>query len=1083
MTIWKLSWRLAREQGPLLVIAVSTTVIAAAIAVGITLYLGGIETATLEHEFSRHTGAQVNGWVNVRNVPFNSAAFDSIAGQIQAATSELGDIGTENGTVVRSAPFSISVVDDDQFLPFSNVHMQVMPGGSSHLHFEPGSAPAAGSSGIAIPLHVAQMTGATVGTRLTLQAPGQRGLFDLVVTGVYEPIDTSDAYWTGISDDLLLPDTAGTGGGTAFVGLVDESLLFSAAPGISSTVGAGWWLISIDTLAIMEAGLGASLDRVNSFTLAADAVAPDGRAFVGAEAPLRKLSRDRSAQMVPVAISAVLLLLVAGQVVLLAGSVMTSSARSSIRRLGLRGGGPINLLGFSSLSAVIVFVIPTLLGPPLAWLIVPLLGTVGALEPLTGGSNLHIAPDASDFGISAAAGLVSAVVILLPGIGLVALRRLPEAFRDRAAAPPLLWRLKLDLLIVAISLIVIWEMDARGLLSPVAGRGGPDTGLIMASTGFVAVAAVLALVRAWPVVPGLLGARAVGRASSAAWYAVTSVRRSSFRHAWLLTLVAIATVTVVADSTIAASLEADGLFAASQATGSGARIAGLNGYRGESNAVIQRLAAGPAIDESTPALRTTAALGANGEGARFELLAVDPNTLAPMLIDASMRQSAAEAGGMLPGVADGPRSQNIPLPANTESLRLVGRISEEFIDIWVRVKGADGATTTVLMSTPESPEPTDGDKGSESRVFAGSIGNPENGPYELISVLVYEPPVGPVGHAVTLLIERLEAVSSSGSVTVISGLDDGDQWSVLPGVSGIDGSVVEPAGVPAPALTVDFGPGTDGGIRGVHIRDDLNYLPMAVSTVFEENSDLREGDIGFITAFGKVVPVRIAGTVDAFATLDSGSSFAIIDYRTAIDYLSLTTDPVLPGLAELFVSVQPGSAPGIRSFVKGVAGADVRVFVYEQLVDESTASAGASAGWKGMHIVVISALTVLTVTGLALFIGHDFVETRRSSNILSALGVSRFGEATEKVLRTGMVSLIGVGAGLVLGGLLGAFVATRITDAYSTELTESAQRAASIDLVAGTYIAALVIAGLLGMFGFVLLRGERQPVDRRDGLE
>ena len=82
-----------------------------------------------------------------------------------------------------------------------------------------------------------------------------------------------------------------------------------------------------------------------------------------------------------------------------------------------------------------------------------------------------------------------------------------------------------------------------------------------------------------------------------------------------------------------------------------------------------------------------------------------------------------------------------------------------------------------------------------------------------------------------------------------------------------------------------------------------------------------------------------------------------------------------------------------------------------------------------------------------------------------------------------MVSLIGVGAGIVLGGLLGSFVATRIAGAFSTELTESATPAASIDFVAGVFIAALVLAGLVGMFGFMMLRGERQLVDRQGGLE
>lgn len=1076
VTVWKLSWRLAHEQGFLLVIAVLTTLIAAAIAVGIPLYLGGIETATLEHEFSRYTEAQTNGWVKVRDVPFNPAAFDSIDDEVQIATSKLGDIGTKIGMVVRSAPFSVSVRDDDRFVPFTSVFLQVVHGGSSPLRFVSGAMPATGSDGVAIPRYVARRTGASVGDHLVLEAQGGGGLVDLVVTGVFEPKDTSAAYWTGISDDLLLPAASAAGTGSGFIGIVDERLLFSITPGISSTLGTGWWLISIDTLAIIRAGLGTSLARIDSFTLAADAVAPGGRAFAGAGAPLAKLRRDKSAQMVPVAISSALLLLVAGQVVLLASSVMTASSEGSIRQLGLRGGGPGDLLGFSSLSAMVVLVIPALLGPPLAWLIVPFLGTVDALKPLTNGSNLQVSAGMANFGISAVVGSVSAVLILLPGINLAARRKSSKSSASPSNRPPLIWRMKLDLLFVALSAVLIWEMDARGLLSTLSGRNELGPGWVMTSTGIVAVAAVLALVRIWPVVPRL-GAGAAGRMSSITWYAVTSMLRSSFRHAWLLTLITIATVTAVTDSTIAASLEANGLFAASQAAGADARIAGLSGYRGESNPVVIGLAGGPEITGWVPALRTTAALGANGEGADFELLAVEPNSLGQILVDDSMRQSAVDAGGMLRPAAESTPHYVLALPADTESLRIIGQISEEFIDIWVRVKGADGTTSTVLMSPAETQ-----DGSVPGQVFAGSVTDPANGPYELISILVYEPPVGPVGHAVTLSVDRLEALTASGTVHVISGPGGTGEWTVLPGTAEVDGSVFGTPGGPDTLLTVEFGPGTDDGIRGVHLRKDLDYLPLVMSPALQEHSGLNEGDTGFITAFGKVVPVRAVGTVDTFATLDTGSSFAIIDYRATLDYLSLKIDPVLPGLAELFVSIQPGSAVNIRSFAEDVAGPDTRVFVYEQLVDESTASAGASAGWKGMHFVVTAALAVLTATGLLLFIGHDFVETRRPSNVLSVLGVSRFGQAVEKLFRIGVVTLVGVGSGIFLGGLLGAFVATRITGAYTTQLADTPPRAATVDAVAAAYIVALVIAGLLGLFVYVMLRPERQLVGRQGGI-
>jgi hypothetical protein len=128
LTIWKLSWRLAREQKILLGFAISATLIAATIAAGIPQYLGGIETATLEHEFARFSEDQVNGWVNVRDVPFNPAAFNSITNEIDTAATELGDIGSREAIVIRSAPYTVTDLDDERLASFTNLHMQSAQG-------------------------------------------------------------------------------------------------------------------------------------------------------------------------------------------------------------------------------------------------------------------------------------------------------------------------------------------------------------------------------------------------------------------------------------------------------------------------------------------------------------------------------------------------------------------------------------------------------------------------------------------------------------------------------------------------------------------------------------------------------------------------------------------------------------------------------------------------------------------------------------------------------------------------------------------------------------------------------------------
>lgn len=1069
-TVWRLSWKLANEQKTLLTFAISATFIAASIAVGMTQYLDGIETATLNHEFAQYSDTQTNGWVKARDIPFNPAAFESIGKEIDVAADELGSIGRLEMTVIRSAPYSISSLQDERFAQYSNLYMQASTGDKLPIRYISGSSPPRGSSTIAIPGDVAEVTGSSVGDVIVIQDTRREEFFELEIAGIYEPVGSSDSRWTDISRDLLIPDTASAG--PAFIAMVDNELLFTAMSGRSSTLGTGWWLISVKPSSVIEAGIDSSLERIEVFSKQANSVSPESQVFVGAKAPLQKIRRDRSAQIIPVSISVVLLLLVAGHVLLLSGSTMTASTENSVYRVGLRGGNALNLLILESVPAIVVFLIPALLAPLLAWSIVPFLGTIGPLQPLTNGARLAIPLSIGDFGISVGIGILSALNILRPSIQVLVLRKLPKSSRDLSVLAPWLWRMKIDLLIVAVSALVLWEMNARELLSAASDTGGSSIGWIMTSTGIVAVSAMLAIVRLWPVFPRII-AYVFGRTSPTVWYAITSMRRSSFRHAWLLTLVTIVTITAVADSTIAKSLEANGIYAAAQTAGSDARIVGFNGYKGARNAAIQQLVAGENVDQWTPALRTKGVLGANGEGAELNLLAVDPANLSQLLVDDSMRAVAQQAAQTLnQGAITASQPVKIMLPPDTVSLSMTGGVSKPFIDIWSRIKGADGTTTTVLMTRVQ-----DQGSGSGSGTFIGAIENESNGPYELLSVLIYEPPVGPVGHKVSLTVEHLEVITGSGTVKAIDQFESTDRWYVLATTAGLDETRIESISGSQPAFQVYFGSGTDDGIRGFHHRSDLQYLPILIGDKFKKTSNLSVDDIGFITVFGKVVPIKVIGVLQSFATLDPGSSFAVIDYQTLLDFLALKIDAVLPNSAEVFITTSGESLQDPRVLIGHVDEHDLQVFGYERLVKNSTASAGASAGWKGIHIVVTVATVILMLAGLLLFVRLDFYKTDHSSDILSALGITKLNIVVEKLVRLGIVSVVGTGAGLLLGGALGLFVSGRIADVYATGTTEATTRTVNIGFDTAIYVVTLLAIGLVGMLAFALSQGRRQVTD------
>ena len=163
-----------------------------------------------------------------------------------------------------------------------------------------------------------------------------------------------------------------------------------------------------------------------------------------------------------------------------------------------------------------------------------------------------------------------------------------------------------------------------------------------------------------------------------------------------------------------------------------------------------------------------------------------------------------------------------------------------------------------------------------------------------LSILIYEPPVGPVGHKISLTIENVKAITSSGTVKTIDQFESIDSWYALATTAGLAETRIESNSGSQKDIQAHFGSGTDDGIRGFHNRSDLQYLPILIGEKFEKSSGLSVEDTGYITVFGKVVPVRVSGVLDTFATLDPGSSFVVTDYQTLLDFLVLKIDPVLP---------------------------------------------------------------------------------------------------------------------------------------------------------------------------------------------
>ena len=161
-----------------------------------------------------------------------------------------------------------------------------------------------------------------------------------------------------------------------------------------------------------------------------------------------------------------------------------------------RGASTAQLLGLTLAEGLLIAVPAALLGPLLAVFAVSALGYTPAFAAITGGEALS-ASFSEDAVLLAAAGAVLALVaMLLPAIGAVR-RAIVDAKREQARPPGRNWfrRYHLDLGLVALAVLLFWQLERRGAVFDPQSVGGwqADPLLLLSPLVMTAAAAVLVL--------------------------------------------------------------------------------------------------------------------------------------------------------------------------------------------------------------------------------------------------------------------------------------------------------------------------------------------------------------------------------------------------------------------------------------------------------------------------------------------------------------------------------------------------------------------------------------------------------------
>lgn len=1043
MNVQGISVRKSRRESLFLIIAFFSALLSVTVISAAPLYFDSIEQLGLRRTLERFEPAQMGSWFHVDGMTFNSATVKSTVETAEATGDHLGDTVRSHGTFVRSGGLTLSRVGDRYAPPGSVLVYQSIRGIEPAISIVDGAFPSdspTDSLEIAVLDTVAAEYGIRVGDSLLLTVPPTTIAHTApTVSGIFRLDDSDHETWLGLSSTLIDPEQGPTGGRAAIVALTSSSMIDRVAKRGIADVGQIWTMFYLDVDELRRVGAGAYLESIDQFRTEAAKSLPSSSTFSGLESALNTLRKQLTFTNTTATISGALFAAFAVFVLALNAGIITRRWLAEEVMLKTRGADRKQLLRAAGFYVIVLFLVPAVLGPILASAIVPLLGLMGSFQDLTGGATFPYRILGEQFLWSGAlaalllALFVTPVVLARPG---PIVRHLTN-FRDTQS--PWFWRANLDIGIVIAASAVIFELNGRGSLFVQREAGVSNLSVLAVSLPIIAaVAASLVALRFFRLTGALFERIARINLHSMVVLALKVFSRSTMRHAVLMILAAGTMIVVINASGLAGTLGKNTGDRIDFNTAADMRISGIDSFKTSNNAVIEEISELKWVSDSTWAARTEATTGIAETSSGFTMLSVRPDEFADL---ATFRPDFADLSlhELMANIYEYSPTGSIPLPDDVIAIYAavkLERTGKGRIDIWARLRDAEGTTHTIRLTSEDGTQ-----FGDDWFVVEGDIRDDLPRPFDLLALQIYEPPTSPIGSAAILTIDSLHVINQAGTSVLVTDFADPGVWH--PFAASVADNARLSIVTDGPensddhrSLEVDMGRGTDDGVRGIYYSENGPItVPLLVNQALLDASGLRVGDTFAGQSYGRFVPYEIRGVFGLFPTMTKADQpFAVSNVNALLSYLAPVSEPFLADSAELYVSVDPTIGPADRIAAIKDIEPSLRVSDREALEAESSSRLGDAAGWRVVGAIIsISAIAVTVITALAIAI-HHHDQTRVHSALIESLGGSRSGLAVEATIRV----LLSIGMGLALGyfgGIIGVrFVADRMTRTSTGEV-------------------------------------------------
>jgi FtsX-like permease family len=735
-------------------------------------------------------------------------------------------------------------------------------------------------------------------------------------------------------------------------------------------------------------------------------------------AALRDFSRQLSYDQAPLVI---LLLQITGIALFYVAIVAAMTVERQLPEIALlrsRGASGWQILTVYLIEGLIIAVPAFIIAPFLGLAFTRLLGLTPTFHSVTNGHLIPATLEPAAFALGALGAALSVVAILLPAFFAthfsgITLRR--QLGRPQTS---IVQRYYLDIGLLAICGVLLWETNSRGTVFKPGTTGGLSTDpLLLLTPALTTLALAVLVLRVYPLLlraAGRLFAAGAGVTVVLGLWQLTRNPAQYTRLGLLLMMgIAVGGFSASYSDTTNRSYREQALYAAAVDMRGAASTDNVFAGPAQADAAFATI---PGVSRASGALRMDIDFGSAGSTRdKVQMLALDPAAGRSMLwYRPGLSRDSLDT---LMNDLGTPTDQiGKPVPGEPVSFTLWANptLAREQTTAWARFRGADGRYEMYELGK------LDFTGWRQITAQLNSVGTRPSFPISLVAIVLTQPASGFATKRDPTYFDDLSVTQADGSESIVDNFENSFSWNAAPAIASEQDEVAASSEAHhggTRSLKFTFRTGSAAELRAAYVSDRNVPLPAVVSRDFIRGTGLAVGGVTNLLVGDHVVPIRIAGTADLFPSLDPGRGpFVLLNRSDLLEWLPRLVSSQVDSSNEFWLQLSPSADR--QAVIRTVGTAPYKLTNITDLASElklNGADPLIASGGSGILLISFISALVLAAGAFLVSLYTSLRRRRIEFAVMGALGLGRSRVFAMLAFEYAVMAAIGAGAGLWLG--------------------------------------------------------------------